>query len=109
GLQNYLYNMEEGNRLASDSRFDRAKSNVNGKSNISSYFNTSRILNLSGELLSTDLAKKLEKKKSVLRKLQAVYWQIGGGKEVFNNEINLIFDDGKVEEENKNETGSVPG
>lgn len=109
GLQNYLYNMEEGNRLTMDSRFDRAKSNVNGKSNINSYFNTSRILNLSGELLSTDLAKKLEKKKSVLRKLQAVYWQIGGGKEVFNNEINLIFDDGKVEEENKNETVNVPG
>ena len=109
GIQNYLYNMEEGKQLASDNRFDRVKSNVTGKSNISSYFNTNRILNLSGELLSTDLAKKLEKKKSVLRKLQAGCWQISGGKEVFKNEINLIFDDGKVEQENKNEPESVSG
>ncbi|MBK6283706.1 MAG: hypothetical protein IPF54_14575 [Draconibacterium sp.] len=109
GLQNYLQNMDEGEHLSSENRFDRAKNNVNGKSNISSYFNMGRILNLSDELLSSDLSKKLEKKKSVLRKLQAVYWQIGGGKEVFNNEINLIFDDGKPEEENKNEIGGVSG
>jgi hypothetical protein len=109
GLQNYLLYMDEGQRLSSDSRFERAKSKVNGKSNINSYFNMGRILNLSEELLSSDLTKKLVKKKSVLRKLQAVYWQISGGKEVFNNEINLIFDDGKPEEESKNEIGSVPG
>ncbi len=109
GLQNYLQNMDEGEHLSTENRFDRAKNNVNGKSNISSYFNMGRILNLSDELLSSDLSKKLEKKKSILRKLHAVYWQIGGGKEVFNNEINLIFDDGKPEEENKNEIGGVSG
>ena len=109
GLQNYLYNMEEGQRLSSDKRFDRSTTNINGKSNISSYFNMGRILNLSTDLLSTDLSKKLEKKKSILRKLQAVNWQLGGGKEVYANEISLIFDDGKPEEENKNENGSAPG
>jgi hypothetical protein len=109
GLQSYLYNMEKGQHLASDSRFKRYKSNANSKSNISSYFNMGRVLNLSGELLSADLSKKWEKKKSVLRKLQAVSWQVSGGKKIFTNEINLIFDDGKPEEENQNETIGATG
>ncbi len=106
GLQNYLNYMENGQQLASENRFKRTKSNTNSKSNISSYFNMGLGLNFSGELLSTDLSKKLEKKKSILHKLQAVKWQIGGGKEVYANEINLIFDDGKPEEEAKNEGGN---
>ncbi len=105
GIQNYLNNMEGGLQLVSDNRFKRTKSNTGSKSNISSYFNMGRILNLSDEILSTDLSKKLEKKKSILRKLQAVNWQIGGGKGVYANEINLILDDGKLEEETKNEGG----
>jgi len=109
GLQNYLQYMDESQHLSSENRLDRAKSNVNGKSNISSYFHMGRILNLSDELLSSDLAKKLEKKKSILRKLQAVYWQMSGEKEVFKNEISLVFDDGKQEEENTNKTGIVAG
>ncbi len=103
GLQNYLKYMEEGQRLTSDNRFERSTSNVNNKANIRSYFNMDRILNLSDELLTADLAKILEKKKSILRKLQAVNWQISAGKEVFNNEIKLIFDNGKPEEQNANE------
>ncbi len=109
GLQNYLYNMEEGQLLSNDSRFERAKSNVIGKANISSYFNMGRVLNLSEELLSSDLTKKLEKKKSVLRKFQAVNWQVGAGKEVFTSEINLIFDNGKPEEEDINMDSNTPG
>jgi hypothetical protein len=108
GLQNYLQNMEEGLHLASDRSFERGIRNVGSKSNISSYFNMARIMNLSTELLSADLSKKLEKKKSVLRKLQAVNWQYGGGKEVFTNEINLVFDDGKPEQESKSGSAAAP-
>lgn len=109
GLQNYLNNMEEGLILASDNRFKRSKRKTSSKSNINSYFNMSRTINLSGELLNTDLAKKLEKKKSVLRKLQAVNWQVGAGKAVFTNEIKLVFDDGKQEVESVNENKVAGG
>ena len=95
GLQNYLYSMEEGQLLASDSRLKRAKSNIESNSNISSYINLGRILTLSGDLLSTGLSKKLEQKKSSLLKLQAVNWNISSVKEGFVYKINLIFDAGK--------------
>jgi hypothetical protein len=109
GLQNYLYNMEEGDPLSADNRFKRIRSNTGNKSNISSYINVNRSLNLTNELLSVEMVKKLEKKKDILRRLHAVNWQVGGGKEVYTNEINLIFDDGKPEEEESTEVTSAPG
>ena len=109
GLQNYLFNMEEGNKLAADNRFQRSKSNTGSKSNISSFINVGRSMNLTNELLSADLVKKLEKKKDILRRLHAVNWQVGGGKEFYTNEISLVFDDGKPEEEESTEVASAPG
>ena len=109
GLQNYLYNMEEGDPLADDNRYKRIRSNADSRSNISSYINIGRSMNLTSELLSANLKKKLEKKKQILRRLQAVSWQLSGGKEVYQNEIKLIFDDGKPEEEESAENAGAPG
>ena len=102
GLQNYLTSMEEKNLLADDSRFKRIENSMENKSNISAYFNIGRGFNLFNELLTAELVKKLEKKKDILRRIQAVGWKVSGKDKVFSNEISLIFDDGKPEEGTEN-------
>ena len=109
GLQNYITNMEEKNLMADDPRFKRIESSMENKSNISAYFNIGRGINLSGELLTAELVKKLEKKKDILRRIQAVGWKVSGGDKVFSNEISLIFENGISEEgaENDGSTNSI--
>jgi len=107
GLQSYLADMEDDNVLEKDNRFKRINNISVSKSNIGSYINIGRSLNLTNELFSAELIKKLEKNKNILRKVQAIGWHVSGGKEVYPNEINIIFDDGKPEEESQGKTGTV--
>lgn len=91
GLQNYLATMEEGNSLADEAGFSRVKSTLNSKSNIYNYINAEGGINLMAELLNTGVNKKLKKNKNVLQQIEAIAWQFGAEKEVFTNELSLVF------------------
>ncbi|HSO86647.1 MAG TPA: hypothetical protein VLQ91_08865 [Draconibacterium sp.] len=109
GLQDYLYNMVEEDPLAKDSRYQRVESNTNSKSNINTYFNVGRSLNLTNELFNRENAKKIQKNKELVRKLLAVNWQVSSGKGIFSNTLSLAFDDGKTEAEENTQDASNTG
>jgi hypothetical protein len=107
GLQDYLYYMNENNTLSKNVRFQRIKSNAESKSNINTYINVGRNLNLINELFNGETAKKINKKKALAAKILAVNWQVSSGKEIFSNTISVAFDDGKTDiEENPESKGS---
>ncbi len=106
-LQNYLTGLESKERLGEDARFKRFQGNTTNKSNITAYVNVGRSLNLTTELLTAELTKKLEKKKNVLRKIQAVGWKVSSDKDIYSNEIDFIFDNGKQEDESGQTKGTA--
>jgi hypothetical protein len=107
GLHDYLYSVVEEEPLAKSAVYQRVKSNADGKSNINTYINSGRNLNLVNELFNKENAKKIEKNKALVKKLQAVNWQISSSKGVYSNKMLFAFHDGKTEvEESAENTGS---
>jgi hypothetical protein len=105
GLHDYLYEMHENNTLSKNPRYQRVKGNADSKSNINTYINAGRNLNLVNEIFNIETTKKISKNKSLAAKLLAVNWQVNSGKEIFTNTISVSFDDGKtdIEENTKSE------
>lgn len=107
GLQEYLYDLNENNTLAKNARYQRIKVNSGNKSNISTYINVSRNLNLVNELFNGETSKKINKNKLLEAKILAVNWQVSCSKEVFSNTISVAFDDGKTDiDQNEERKGS---
>lgn len=109
GLQDYLYNMVEEESLAKDSRYQRIESISGNKSNINTYFNVGRSLNLTNELFNKDNAKKIQKNKELVKKLLAINWQLSSEKGIFSNSLSLAFNDGKTEIEEYTEDADNSG
>jgi hypothetical protein len=107
GLEDYLIDIHENNTLSTNARFQRVKSNADSKSNINTYVNVRRNLNLVNELFNSGSAKKINKNKALAAKVLAVNWQVSSGKEIFSNTISVAFDDGKTDmEENQESEGN---
>lgn len=108
GLRDYLIDMHENNTLSKNSYYQRVKSNAESKSNISTYVNIGRNLNLTNEFFNGETAKKINKNKELAKKILAVNWQVNSGKEIFSNTISVSFDDGKADvEENTESKGNL--
>jgi len=109
GLQNYLMNIIEEGSLAKDNRFKNATEKNETRSNIIAYLNVRQSINLSSEIFNSEIARKLEKNRALVRNFQAASLQISGNNKIFNTEINLLFDDGNPEnDENENVAGASP-
>jgi hypothetical protein len=107
GLQDYLYELNENNTLSKNPRYQRVKGNSDSKSNINTYVNAGRNLNMMNELFNSETTKKINKNKTLARKILALNWQVSSGKEIFTNTISVSFDDGKTDvEENTESKGS---
>ena len=112
GLQNYLKTMAQGNALANDTSFKRVEGLLENKSNINSYVNIENGINIFSELLNAALVKQLRKKNNVLQQIKAMGWQLGSEKEVFTNELCLVFeveDEGEIEEAGQNTAQNQDG
>ncbi|GEM_PF-615468 len=99
GLKSYLSNKVNENRLAENYRYQRATGNLNSRANISTFINFETGINFSDELLNLRVNRKLKKKQDVLQRIHGLVWNVSEAKTGFANEIIMVFDDGKSEEE----------
>ncbi|HKI90280.1 MAG TPA: hypothetical protein VKA38_14735, partial [Draconibacterium sp.] len=98
GLQQYLHNMLLDAALAKDMQYLRFQQNLVNRANINVYVDINRAFGLVNEIFNTDIAKKLKDNEEVLRKFQAVNWQVIHDKEIFFNSLYLLYNQHAKEE-----------
>ncbi len=90
-LQEYINDMEQNYSLEKDPAFSNFIRSSENHANISSYANINRLFPLKERLLNAQSAKDAENYSEILRKVNALSWQMVCDKAVYFNSINLGF------------------
>lgn len=98
GLQQYLHSMLLDATLAKDMQYLRFQQNLANRTNINVYVDVNRAFGLVNEIFNPNIAKRLKDNEDLLRKFQAVNWQVIRDKDIFFNSVYLLYNQNAKEE-----------
>lgn len=88
-LHSYLSDMENDVTLYRNPSYAQFKKATENKANINAYLNVNRSYALNKTLFNSDFSKAFDKNEEVLRKFDAIAWQVVCEKDIYFNTINL--------------------
>jgi hypothetical protein len=90
-LHLYLADMENDVSLYRNTSYAEFKQVTENKANINAYLNINRAYGLNKTLFNSNFSKAFEKNEEVLRKFDALGWQVVCEKDIYFNSINLVL------------------